>query len=147
VGGFRNLALANPRTAPYGAAAMSVMQALELFDSLRDKLIFGENIGQAYQFVASGNAELGFVARSQLVGAQPGSYWVVPQALYPELRQQYVVLSAARSPGAAWQFVAWLRSPRAREIIERFGYGTEPPSDVHESEGATPNGAKQSRID
>ena len=123
---FQHLALANPKTAPYGAAAIETLGKLGLLDALRPKFVQGENIAQAQQFVASGNAELGFVALSQvwrdgaLIGA--GSAWVVPAALHAPLRQDAVLLLPGRDKPAALALLAWLRSEKARATIRSFGY-------------------------
>jgi len=119
---FAHLAIANPELAPYGAAARSVLQAMGLWDSLQPRLVRGENIGQAYQFVFSGNAELGFVAASQLSAstqAPTGSSWQPPPSLYPPIEQQAVLL---RDSGAARNFMDYMRSAPARAIIAAHGY-------------------------
>jgi molybdate transport system substrate-binding protein len=121
-GDFRYLAIANPDLAPYGRAAREVLQARGLWDSLGRRLVRGENIGQAFQFVKSGNAELGFVACSQVTRqGQPieGSFWEVPQALYTPLRQQAVLL---RESAAARAFLAFTRSREALKLIHDYGY-------------------------
>jgi molybdate transport system substrate-binding protein len=118
---FRHLAIANPDLAPYGAAARSVLQALGLWDALAPKLVRGENIGQTFQFVISGNAELGFVARSQLEApgrAPAGSSWPPPRDLYPPIEQQAVLL---RDSPASRAFLAFMRA-RARAIVRAYGY-------------------------
>jgi molybdate transport system substrate-binding protein len=120
------LAIANPQTAPYGAAALQVLQALGLADALRPRLVTGESIAQTFQFVASGNAELGFVALSQIAApgqALAGSYWQVPAELHSEIRQDAVLLAAGASNPAAVAFLDYLKSPTAREVIRSFGYG------------------------
>jgi molybdate transport system substrate-binding protein len=124
-GRFAHLAIANPRTAPYGAAAMQVLRARGLAPSLRPKLVTGESIAQAYQFVATGNAELGFVAWSQLaVPGQPvqGSWWRVPQALHDPIRQDAVLLVDGQHNPAALALLDFLRSDAARAIIRAYGY-------------------------
>lgn len=124
-GGFARLAMANPKTAPYGAAARETMEKLGLWQALQPKLVQGESIAQAYQFVASGNAELGFVALSQVRnenGETRGSLWLVPQALYTPIRQDAVLLKKGKGNPAAGQFMAYLRSARATAIIQSFGY-------------------------
>lgn len=122
---FRKLALANPRLAPYGAAATEVLKGMGLLDALRDRFVTGENIAQAHQFVASGNAELGFVARSQVVRdgrLVAGSAWLVPQARHVPLRQDAVVLKRGRGKPAVDALVAWLKGDAARAVILSFGY-------------------------
>ncbi len=124
---FRHLAIANPKTAPYGAAALSVLRNLGLLESVRPRLVQGEDIGQTFQFADSGNAELAFVALAQLKDAglkTGGSYWLVPQKLYPPINQQAVLLERARSNAAALAFLNFLRRPAAQTIIRRYGYGS-----------------------
>lgn len=124
-GRFRHLALANPKLAPYGLAAMAVLRSRGLEQSLQARIVTGDSIAQANQFVATGNAELGFVALSQVaVPGQPvaGSLWRVPQALYPEIRQDVVLLAGAERNPAAVQLLQFLRSDEARALIAGFGY-------------------------
>jgi molybdate transport system substrate-binding protein len=120
--GFRHLAIANPRLAPYGRAAEEVLRALGLWDRVSDRLVRGENVAQAFQFVASGNAELGFVAAAQLTqpAASDGSWWEVPGSLYGPITQQAVLLTGA---AAAHSLLAYVRGPEGRRIIEQHGYG------------------------
>jgi len=130
-GRFRHLAIADPRTAPYGSAARAVLERLGLWRRMRPRLVIGENIAQAFQFVASGNAELGFVALSELPsahGPHPGSRWRVPQRLYPPIRQQAVLLRRAADDPAARAFLAYLRGPAARRAIRAHGYGLPAPA-------------------
>lgn len=122
---FAHLAIANPKTAPYGAAAIDVLGRLGLLDALRPRLVQGENVGQVHQFVASGNAELGFVALSQVWrdGAlASGSGWIVPAALHAPLRQDAVLLLPGRDRPAALALLAYLRGAQAGAIIRSFGY-------------------------
>ena len=125
-GGFDHLAIANPKLAPYGAAAVATMQAMGVYDALSPKFVTGENIAQAYQFVATGNALLGFVAYSQLIGddgkLRPGSMWLVPQKYYPPIRQDAVLLGKGRDSAAAKGLLAYLKGPQARKVIEAYGY-------------------------
>jgi molybdate transport system substrate-binding protein len=121
---FRRLAIANPRLAPYGRAAQQVLEALGLWQPLQARLVRGENIAQAFQFVASGNAELGFVALSQVVhsGATgQGSSWRIPVELHAPIEQQAVLLT---DKPAASAFMDFVQSDRARAIIRSFGYET-----------------------
>ena len=121
-GGFRRLAIANPDLAPYGQAAIQVMDSLDLDKSLTDRLVRGENIAQAFQFVYSGNAELGFVARSQLSGTGiGGSFWIVPQVHYRPIEQQAVLLTDTRGGS---EFMDFMRGEQARRLIREHGYGT-----------------------
>lgn len=122
-GDFRHLAIANPELAPYGAAARDVLTARGLWDRLQPRLVNGQDIGQAYSFVQTGNAELGFVAWAQL--KQPdreiaGSYWLVPESLHRPIEQEAVLL---RDVPAARALVEFIKSAEAREIIRSYGYG------------------------
>ncbi|HUQ51317.1 MAG TPA: molybdate ABC transporter substrate-binding protein [Gammaproteobacteria bacterium] len=122
-GTFKFLAIANPELAPYGAAAREVLMARNLWSALEGRLVQGQDIGQAYSFVHTGNAELGFVAYSQL--KQPGSeiagsYWLVPESLHRPIAQEAVLV---RDVPAARAFVEFVKSAPAREIIRRYGYG------------------------
>lgn len=122
---LRHIALANPKHAPYGAAAMSVLQSQELEDDLTDRLVVGENVGQAMVFVQTGNADLGFVALSQVLALpakDQGAYWSVPAALYPPIRQDGVLLKRAAGNPVAQDFMAFMQSAKAREIITNMGY-------------------------
>jgi molybdate transport system substrate-binding protein len=120
---FTRLAIANPLTAPYGAAAVQAMETLGVYDALSDRLVEGNNIAQTYQFVQTGNAELGFVALSQVVEAEGGSRWEVPQVLYSPISQDAVLLERGAANPAAVAFMDYLRGPEAREVITRLGYG------------------------
>jgi molybdate transport system substrate-binding protein len=117
-GDFRHLAIANPKLAPYGRAAREVLTARKLWTSLQPRIVRGENVGQAYQYVHSGNAELGFVAASQL-RAGNGSRWTVPADRHAPIEQQAVLL---RDRGPARAFLAFLRSEAALKIIRGYGY-------------------------
>ena len=124
-GRFEHLAIANPKTAPYGAAAIEVLGRLRLLDALLPRLVQGENIAQAHQFVASGNAELGFVALSQVWydGALTGgSAWIVPASLHAPLRQDAVLLRPGNGKPAAQALLAYLHGDKARAVIRSFGY-------------------------
>lgn len=126
-GSFAHLAIANPKVAPYGAAALQVIRARGLSEALAPKLVSGESIAQAFQFVSTGNAELGFVALSQVaVPGKPavGSYWLVPQDLYTEIRQDAVLLKPGADNPAAKALLAYLTSPAAHQVIKSFGYGS-----------------------
>ena len=122
-GSFRRFAIANPRLAPYGRAAQQFLESRGIWESLQPRLVRGENIGQAFQFVASGNAELGLVALSQLMqsGREPaGSRWQVPEKLHAPIEQQAVLLSDS---AAAADFMRFAKSEPARAIIRDSGYG------------------------
>jgi len=122
-GRFAKLAIANPATAPYGAAAVQAMRALGLYEALKPKLVQGNNVAQAYQFVASGNAELGFVALAQVAGHEQGSRWIAPETLHAPIAQDAVLLSRGAESEAARAFLAFLRGPRARAVKQKYGYG------------------------
>jgi molybdate transport system substrate-binding protein len=122
----KHVAIANPKVAPYGAAAMEVIKARDLGDAVTPKLVTAESIAQAYQFAATGNAELGFVALSQVaVPGKPvtGSYWTVPSNLYGEIRQDAVLLKAGANNPAAKALLDYLKSEAAKKLIREFGYG------------------------
>ncbi len=119
---FAKLAIINPIAAPYGAAAVETMKFLKIYDTLKPKIVEGATVIQAYQFVETGNAELGFIALSQLSGPETGSRWLVPQDLYSPIRQDAVLLKSGASNEAATGFIAFLRSPEARVIVEKYGY-------------------------
>jgi len=122
-GNYRHLAIANPELAPYGRAAKEALQSLGLWETVSQSLVTGENIGQTFQFVASGNAELGLVAWSQLQhgnSGMGGSWWLVPDTLHKPIEQQAVLLK----PGtAAESFLAFVRSAKSLEILSAHGYG------------------------
>ncbi len=121
-GKFAKIAITNPVAAPYGAAAVETMKTLKLYDTLQPKFVEGANITQAFQFVDTGNAELGFVALSQLAGKTEGSRWLVPQNLYQPIRQDAVLLKKGADNPAATGFIEFLKGPEARAIIEKYGY-------------------------
>ena len=119
---FDKLSICNPVAAPYGAAAVETLKALKLYDALQPKLVVGANISQAFQFVQTGNAELGFVALSQVIDDTAGSRWMVPQSLYAPIRQDAVLLKKGEGNPAATGFLSFLRGPEATAIIRRYGY-------------------------
>jgi molybdate transport system substrate-binding protein len=124
-GDFRHLAIANPKTAPYGVAAIETLTALKLRETLEPKFVQGENIAQTHQFVVSGNAELGFVALSQVMEdgkLTSGSAWVVPERLHKPIRQGAVLLNTGSGKPAAEAWLAYLKGEKARAVIKRFGY-------------------------
>jgi len=123
MGDFSRLAIANPSTAPYGAAAVQVLENLGLYQTLSAKLVRGNNISQTYQFVDTGNAELGFVALAQLAGRDTGARWLVPETLHSPIRQDAVLLRSGAGSDAAQAFMEYLRGPVAQAIIQRYGYG------------------------
>ena len=124
-GTFERIAIANPKLAPYGAAAMQVLEQRHLLPRLQARLVRGENIAQTYQFVDSGNAALGFVALSQVMAQgriTEGSAWVVPGELHTPLRQDAMVLAQGKNHAAAHALLAYLKSDTARSIMNGFGY-------------------------
>ncbi len=121
---FNKLAIADPATAPYGAAAVETMTALGIYDALSPKIVQGANIAQAFQFVDTGNAELGFVALSQVIARQGGSRWMVPAILYATIRQDAVLLRSGEGNEAAKAFLAFMKGPEAAKVMEKYGYGT-----------------------
>lgn len=121
-GRFDKLAIADPAAAPYGAAAVQALTRLKLYDALKPKLVRGASIGQAFGFVQSGAADLGFVALSQVIGEKGGSRWLVPDALHAPIEQDAVLLKPGAEDPAARAFLAYLKGPEARAVIRRYGY-------------------------
>ncbi len=124
-GDYKKLAYADPKLAPYGLAAKEVLEKLGAWDSVQGKLVTGESIGQAYQFAATGNAELAFIALSQITKdgkVAEGSCWLVPSDLYSSIRQSAVLLSTAKDKAAAEALLKYLRSSKAKAVIRSFGY-------------------------
>ncbi len=124
---FNHLSIANPKTAPYGQAAEEVMNTLGVYDAVKPKIVNGESIAHAFQYVQTGNAELGFVALSQLVDPQSpayhkGQYWLPAQDMYAPIDQAAVILKKAENNPVAQQFMDYLRSDEGRKVIERYGY-------------------------
>jgi len=125
-GRFGKLAIANPATAPYGAAAVDVMKSLKVEEQLRDKIVQGNNITQAFQFVETGNAELGFVALSQVINKDAKSIWFVPKSLYRPIRQDAVLLKKGAQSETARAFMKFLKTPEVLAVIEKYGYTDSP---------------------
>jgi len=124
----RHVAIANPKTAPYGIAAKEALQSLGLWEQVQDRLVRGENIGQTFHFVFSKNAQLGFVALSQVLGPKvngSGSRWDVPTHLHAPIRQQAVLLRFGQRRAVARAFLDYVKGVRSWNVIERFGYGLE----------------------
>ena len=117
-----HISFCNPDAAPYGKAAVETMDALKVHDKIKDKLVEGQNISQAYQFVKTGNAEIGFVALSQIINEKGGSKWIVPQTDYSPIRQDAVLLKTGENNEAAKAFVSFLKGPEAATIIKKYGY-------------------------
>ncbi len=123
---FAKISIADPKTAPYGAAAVETMQKLGVYDALSPKIVQGQSIAQAFQFIDTGNAELGFVALSQIIKTEGGSRWVVPEDMHTAIRQDAVLLKTGADNEASKAFLDFLKGPEAREVIESFGYALEP---------------------
>jgi molybdate transport system substrate-binding protein len=124
-GNYAHLSIANPKTAPYGLAAVETMEKLGVTAKVQPKLVQGENIGQAHQFVSTGNAELGFVALSQVWTDgkfNAGSGWIVPANLHNPIRQDAVILYKGASNAAARALETYLKSDKAKAIIRSYGY-------------------------
>lgn len=124
-GGFEHLALANPKTAPYGTAGLETMKKLGLYEAIQPKIVQGENISQTQQFVASGNAELGFVALSQVWKdgvLTSGSGWIVPADMYSPIRQDAILLHTGAGKPGAEALMKYLKSDKAKEVIKSYGY-------------------------
>ena len=124
-GKFQRLAMANPKLAPYGAAALETLQKLGLLQQLQPKLVQGDNIAQTYQFVSTENAQLGFVALSQVYAdgkLLQGSGWRVPSHLHAPIQQDAVLLSAGQNNPAAKELLAFLKTDKAKALIQAYGY-------------------------
>jgi molybdate transport system substrate-binding protein len=124
-GGFAKLSIANPALAPYGAAAIETLKALKLDEAVQPKIVQGNSIAQTFQFIDTGNAELGFIALSQLTGKSDGSRWIVPQTLYKPIRQDAVLLKKGAANEAATAFMTFMKGAEARAIIEKYGYAID----------------------
>ena len=124
-GNFKHLAIADPKLAPYGLAALDVLKNLKLFEKLQPLFVQGENISQTYQFVSTSNAELGFVALSQIIEnghIVSGSGWAIPDKYYQPIRQAAVLIKKSNKNPAALALLNYLKSPDALEVIEKYGY-------------------------
>jgi molybdate transport system substrate-binding protein len=128
----KKISIANPATAPYGRAAAAALRHFEIYDQVSSRLVVGENISQAAQFVESGNAQAGLIALSHALAPamkDKGRYWVVPLEAYPTLNQAVVVLSKSKQQDAARKFLEFLRSPEANSLLTKYGFSlsTEKP--------------------
>lgn len=124
-GNFEHLALANPKLAPYGAAGVEVLKAMGLYDALAGKIVQGESIAQAHQFVSTGNAELGFLALSQVAPPDKpaiGSWWLVPSKYYTPILQDAALLTKGSSNPAASALLKYLKGNKAKAVIKSYGY-------------------------
>ena len=122
------IAMANPQHAPYGRAAVAAMKHEKIYEALKPKLVLGENVSQAAQFVQSGNADAGIVALSLVLApgmSDKGKYWVVPTDSYPELEQAAVVVKSSTQPKLARTFIEYLGSPAAKELLRRYGFAID----------------------
>ncbi|PTR24443.1 molybdate ABC transporter substrate-binding protein [Pseudomonas sp. GV085] len=122
---YQHLSIANPKAAPYGLAATQVLAREGLTDKVKDKIVEGQNITQAYQFVSTGNAELGFVALSQIYKdgkITSGSAWIVPATLHDPIKQDAVILNKGKDNPAAKALVDYLKGPKAAAVIKSYGY-------------------------
>lgn len=121
-GRFEKLAIADPKSAPYGQAAIETMTALGVYDRLKPKIVQGSSITQAYQFTETGAAEVGFVALSQVIAVPGGSRWTAPERLHKPIEQGAVLLKTGADNPSARAFLAFLKGPEARAIIKKYGY-------------------------
>ncbi len=126
----RRIAIANPQHAPYGRAAMAALEHFGLKDKVASKLVMGENISQAAQFVQSGNAQAGLIALSLALSPtmkDSGRYWELPADAYPELKQVAAIISASKHKVTAQAFLDYVTSPKARGILQQYGFRTSQP--------------------
>lgn len=119
---FQRIAIANPKTAPYGAAAVEALNKMNMYDAVKAKLVQGDSISQTFQFVRSGNAQAGFIAASQVALVAQGSTWSVPKSYYSPIAQDAVLLNSAHDQPAALAFMRYLRSEKAKQVINKYGY-------------------------
>jgi molybdate transport system substrate-binding protein len=123
------IAVANPRHAPYGRAAMAALEHFGMKDKVADKLVLGENVSQAAQFVQSGNAQAGLIALSLAMSpamTNAGKYWELPQDAYPEIQQGVGILSSSKHKQAAQAFVDYISSPEGTAVLEQYGFRVPP---------------------
>lgn len=127
-GEFNKLAMANPKLAPYGAASLAVLEYLDLTNRTQAKWVQGENVSQTFQFVATGNADMGFVALSQLLANrhydESQNYWLVPHTMYPAIKQDVVWLAHAEKNNAAEAFLRFVKTDNAQQVMARYGYSS-----------------------
>jgi molybdate transport system substrate-binding protein len=124
-GKFDKISIADPASAPYGVAAVQTMKKLGVYDTLKSKIVQGSSIAQAYEFVSTGAAQVGFVALSQAINVQGGSRWLVPASDHAIIDQQAILLYTGKNNPAATAFLAFLKTPAAIAIIKRYGYETK----------------------
>ncbi len=121
-GAFEHLSIADPAAAPYGVAAVETLKKMGLYETIAPKIVKGSSIAQAYGFVNSGAAELGFIALSQVYKAPRGSQWIVPKSYYTPIDQQAILLTPGKTDPAARAYLDFLKSPEAVKIIKSYGY-------------------------
>lgn len=124
-GNFEYLAIADPKLAPYGLAAKQSLQQMKLWDNVQTKLVIGKGLNPTYQYVASGNAQLGFVAKSQVFKEghyNEGSYWEADPSFYEEIKQDATIITSTKNKAACLAFLEYYHSPRAQKIVKSFGY-------------------------
>jgi molybdate transport system substrate-binding protein len=122
---IKKIAVANPQHAPYGRAAVAAMKHVQLYDQVSDRLVMGENVSQAAQFVESGNAQVGFIALAHVTSPAmqgKGKYWQIPAEAYPPLDQGLVIISRSRRKKQAAAFVDYIKSPSASKVLSRYGF-------------------------
>ena len=122
---IKKIAIANPKHAPYGRAAVAAMEYFKVYDQVKDKLILGENISQTAQFIESGACDIGIIALSLALAPtmkERGTYWEVPASAYPPLEQGAVILKQSKSPEAARQFLEFIKGPHGQEVMKRYGF-------------------------
>lgn len=124
-GGFSKIAIANPKTAPYGLAAVEAMTSLGVYDDLKPKILRGKNVAATHDLIVTGKADLGIIALSEIRGEEGGSRWIVPHDLYKPILQEAVLLEKGAANPTARAFLEFLKGPEATRIIHDFGYGTE----------------------
>ncbi|MGY8791419.1 MAG: molybdate ABC transporter substrate-binding protein, partial [Pseudomonadales bacterium] len=127
-GSLERIAIANPRVAPYGKAAIQVLESLGLDEQYENRLVLGENVSQVYQFTATGNSQAGFIALSQIIQLDKpilGIGWIVPDQLHEPIYQDVVLLKNAESNLTAKAFLGFIKGEQAKKIINQFGYKTE----------------------
>ncbi len=123
--GIRHIAIANPATAPYGRAAYQALNTMGLWHILKPRIVQGDDVGQVFQFVASANAQLGFLALAQVLNPKntfSRDYWLVPEDLYDPIVQDMVLLKKAENNSAAYAFVVFMQAAQARTLIQQAGY-------------------------
>ena len=123
--GIRKIAIANPKHAPYGRAAVAAMESFKVYEAVKDKLILGENISQAAQFIESGACEIGVIALSLAVApamSGKGVYWEIPVEAYPPLEQGAVILKQSKNQDAARRFLEFMQGSQGQEIMRRYGF-------------------------